>query len=135
MEYVTQSDEPLSENIKVTTVLEHAPEPFKSMLRNSSDAVKGNFASLRNHVRNFHNETRSYEDLVGQSLTQGSDPVPMQVDAVTVKRGKGGKKGKGNKGGGKMDWSKTNQWGKQQGKTGKGKQQGKNTKGKSDQAP
>ena len=96
VEYISQSGETLSENIKVSVVFEHAPEPYRTMLRGAPENVKATFASVRNHVRNYYNESRAFDDMVGNALYSGNDP--MQVDAVKGKGKKGKSDGKGKKG-------------------------------------
>ena len=81
------------------------------MLRGAPEKVSATFANVRNHVCNFYNESRSFDDMVGNTLYSGNDP--MQVDAVKGKGNNGKSEGKGKKGDSKGgSWTSPKGYGK-----------------------
>merc|ERR1712194_232365 len=81
---------------------EHALEPYREVLRQSSEDTRGSFSAARSHLRSYYNQGRSYN--VGGFDDNGV--APMNVDAVSFHKGNGkdgkdGKKGK-DKGKGKL---------------------------------
>eukprot|EP00974_Lingulodinium_polyedra_P033974 3266239-Lingulodinium_polyedra.AAC.1 len=70
-----QSGEVVSDNIRVSILLEHAPEPYREVLRQAPDAVKASFAASRAHLRNYYNQGRAFQ---AQDLGFGTGVTPMQ---------------------------------------------------------
>ncbi|CAK0870594.1 unnamed protein product [Prorocentrum cordatum] len=99
-EYVDQSGEAVSDNVRVSVLLEHAPEPYREVLRQAPEEVKLTFAAARSHIRGYYNQGRTFTH-----VPDTGGVVPMQVDAVRVgphggkSHGKSGKTGKMDKSG------------------------------------
>ena len=53
MDYTQQSGEPITENIKVSTLLEHLPDPFREILHQGGPAARANYTAARNHLRSY----------------------------------------------------------------------------------
>ena len=107
-ELAALAGENISEAIRVSIILEHAPDPYKEMLRASPDTVRATYKNLRNHILSYYTQGRTFDKAV---MHDSGGVAPMQVDAVF-----GGKKGKKGDPKGK---------GKEKGKYDKGKSKGK----------
>ena len=124
--YEIQSGKQFADDYRVATLLVHAPEPARTVLRNAPPAAKLSYAALREHLRQWHMSGLTYS---GLGTMRGDDPMEgVTVGAVSGQKagvdpkGKGGKGDKGDKGA----------KGKFKGDKGKGKKgkYGKNEKGK-----
>ena len=87
-DYTQQSGENVSDNVRVSTLLEHAPSPYLDILRQAAPDVRASYAAMRGHLRSFFNTDRSYSlPTVSLQSSPAGGAAPMQVDAV--KGGKG----------------------------------------------
>ncbi|CAK0893566.1 unnamed protein product, partial [Prorocentrum cordatum] len=99
-EYVDQSGEAVSDNVRVSVLLEHAPEPYREVLRQAPEDAKLTFSAARSHIRGYYNQGRTFTH-----VPDTGGVVPMQVDAVRggpptgKSQGKVGKTGKTDKSG------------------------------------
>ncbi|CAK0881954.1 unnamed protein product, partial [Prorocentrum cordatum] len=114
-EYVDQSGEAVSDNVRVSVLLEHAPDPYREVLRQAPDEVKLTFGAARSHIRGYYNQGRTFTH-----VPDVGGVVPMQVDAVRAQLPNGKASGKG----------KTHKSDKSGGKSGRN-QKGKDSKTKS----
>ena len=122
-EYEKQSGGAISSNIRVATVLKHAPSEVRQALRMSAGSVKGDYALLRVVLYEYLQAGKSFDSGGFASSGDHSGPVAMDVGAIYDKG-----KGKGFKGKSKDNKGKGKGYGHQQGKGPKG--QGKEGKGK-----
>ncbi|CAK0856495.1 unnamed protein product [Prorocentrum cordatum] len=99
----------VSDSVRVSVLLEHAPEPYREALRQAPEDVKLTFGAARSHIRGYYNQGRTFT-----RVPDTGGVVPMQVDAArggppmgkaggtTSKAGKmdrsGGKAGKAQEG-------------------------------------
>ncbi|CAK0883979.1 unnamed protein product, partial [Prorocentrum cordatum] len=101
-EYTDQSGEVVSDNVRVSVLLEHAPEAYREALCQAPEDVKLTFAAARSHIRGCYNQGRTFN-----AVDTGTGFGPTQVGAVTYggkAGGKvGGKLGKHGKKGGKCN--------------------------------
>ena len=79
-EYTQASGDTLSEAVKVATVLEHAPSPYKDLLRAAHESTRKTYPDLKSYIREYQNSGRQYDN---------DDVVPMQVDGATLGKSKG----------------------------------------------
>ncbi|CAK0863635.1 unnamed protein product, partial [Prorocentrum cordatum] len=113
-EYVGQSGEAVSDNVRASVLLERAPDPYREVLRQAPEKVKLTFGAGRSHTRGYYNQGRTFThvpDVGGVAL--------MQVDAVRAQLPSGKASGKG----------KTHKAGKSGGKPGR-YEKGKDSKTK-----
>ncbi|CAK0865232.1 unnamed protein product [Prorocentrum cordatum] len=89
-EYVDQSGEAVSDNVRVSVLLEHAPDPYREVLRQAPEEVKLTFAAARSHIRGYNNQGRTFA-----LVPDVGGVVPMQVDAVRAQMPNGKANGKG----------------------------------------
>eukprot|EP00971_Amphidinium_carterae_P308102 6123116-Amphidinium_carterae.1 len=93
--YETEITGQLADDIKVATVVSHAPEPFRSVLRAASHQFGNNYAQMKVLVEHYTQAGFEYGSSGGQ------DVVPMDVSALWSKgkgKGTGKDKSKGRKG-------------------------------------
>ncbi|CAK0835553.1 unnamed protein product [Prorocentrum cordatum] len=116
----------VSDNVRVSVLLEHAPDPHREVLRQAPEEVKLTFSAARSHIRGYYNQGRTFTH-----VPDAGGVVPMQVDAVRAQPPNGkasGKRktGKADKSGGKSGKlqkgkdPKTNSKARNGGKHGKG---------------
>ena len=87
-DYEEQSLEPVSDNIRVSTLLEHLPSPFREVLMQGPPDSRKTYVGARAHLKSFTGLQKPY---VPQNLASND----MQVGAITGANGsKGGKGGK-----------------------------------------
>ncbi|CAK0808372.1 unnamed protein product [Prorocentrum cordatum] len=89
-EYVDQSGEAVSDNVKVSVLLEHAPDPYREVLRQAPEEVKLTFGAARSHIRGYYKQGRT-----STHVPDVGGVVPMQVDAVRARLPNGMASGEG----------------------------------------
>ena len=55
-----QSGEAVSDNVRVCVLLEHAPEPYREVIRQAPEEVKLTFEAARSHIRCYYNQGRAF---------------------------------------------------------------------------
>ncbi|CAK0847992.1 unnamed protein product, partial [Prorocentrum cordatum] len=114
-EYVDQSGEAVSDNVRASVLLERAPDPYREVLRQAPEEVGLTFGAARSHIRGYYNQGRTFT-----RVPDVGGVVPMQVGAFRAGLPSGKASGKG----------KTHKSDKSGGKSGKF-QKGKDSKTKS----
>ena len=100
-EYAGQSGGAVSDDVRVSVLFEHAPEPCCEVLRHAPEKAGASSAAARSHVRGYCNQGRAFD-----VVDSGAGLAPTQVGAVTCGGKTGGKAdgkigGKGGRTGGK----------------------------------
>ena len=118
--YEIQSKKAFGDDYRVATLLVHAPEPFRAVLRNAPASARGSYVLLRSHLREWHASGVVFS---GTGMSSGSDP--MDVGAIHGHASaKGKEKGKDQKGKDKTEKGKDKGKGKGKGVEGQGQGQG-----------
>ncbi|CAK0797434.1 unnamed protein product, partial [Prorocentrum cordatum] len=87
-EYVDQSGEGVSGNVRVSVLLEHAPDPHREVLRQAPEEVALTFGAARSHTGGYYNQ--------GTPACQTRGGVaPAQVDAIRAQLPSGKASGMG----------------------------------------
>ena len=58
--YELQSGKPFSDEYRIATLLMHAPEPYKTVLRSAPATSRGTYVMLRAHLREWMASGRSF---------------------------------------------------------------------------
>eukprot|EP00971_Amphidinium_carterae_P225627 4474670-Amphidinium_carterae.1 len=75
-QYRMLSGEQLSDRILVATVLEHAPEPLREMLRQSHESVRSSYSALKDHLREYSASGKVYHfSDAAQAVVPGGDAM------------------------------------------------------------
>eukprot|EP00435_Cladocopium_sp_Y103_P020520 s28_g5.t1 len=110
--YEVQSQEAVSNSMKIAVLMKHAPPSVRAALRTASSTIGSDYTRAKVFVRDFLQSGVVYTSAGDAGRADDKGPAPMDVGAVQKgDKGKKGKKGKGEKG-----VNKGSKWDKSAGK-------------------
>ena len=77
--YQLQSAKAFAEEYKIATLLAHAPEPYRTVLRNAPAATRDDYVKLRCHARDWHQSGLVFPS----SSNNPGGQAPMEIGAST----------------------------------------------------